>query len=729
MKILDRYILKTFLKTFISVFVILMLIFVLQAIWLYIKELAGKDLDVTTILKFLFYITPTLIPLILPLTILLSSIMVFGNFAENYEFAAMKSTGISLQRAMKSLSIFIGILAIITFIFSNNVIPWAQYESHNLRKNIAKVKPAMVIAEGQFSNIGDNLIIKVDEKSGKNGKFLKNVIIHQKTLRSSNIHITTIAKSGEITSSKDSDVLKLILYDGYYYDDTPSKNLVERRKHALTKTHFKKYVTNFDLSNLNKVDLDEKQTTNKYTMLDVFDLNYTIDSLKTIRSKSYNEYSAVFIKRTNIGTLNENIKIKSDTLTPVKKDKPESILNLFKARKRVQVIDYAINSLTTTSQVINGRVLLTASEDSYINRHAIAMHKKFALAAACIILFFVGAPLGALIRKGGMGLPMVIAIVLFLTYHFIGLFAENSAETGNLNPVLAAYFSSMIMLPLSIFLTRRATADRGIFEFDHIIVPLKKKLGINSKNEEKKALSSTFNEKEIPKIKSAYKALKISLFIALIALGLVIVLALLYFVFKNNKLPALALSSIQLSIIAVIVYLFSYIKSISQKRTYAGLTKEKKPSFLLVILAFLLFPLLYISFKSSRYTFKNIKSKTEVANTKSLELIKVSQEIQNDYKTYKLTSLIALISNVFFIVTFVAYFILKNNKLESLGVSSLQFSIIALIIFIVYYIKSLNAFKVYITKLQLKTVGIAYKAVGFILFPILYKQQQSQIKS
>ena len=140
MKILDRYILTTYLKTFISVFVILMLIFVLQAIWLYIKELAGKDLDLVTVLKFLMYITPTLIPLILPLTILLASIMVFGNFAENYEFAAMKSTGISLQRAMSGLGIFIVGLSILTFFFSNNVIPWAEYNSYNLRKNIAKVQ-------------------------------------------------------------------------------------------------------------------------------------------------------------------------------------------------------------------------------------------------------------------------------------------------------------------------------------------------------------------------------------------------------------------------------------------------------------------------------------------------------------------------------------------------------------------------------------------------------------
>ena len=163
MKILDRYILTTYLKTFLSVFIILMLIFVLQSIWLYISELAGKDLSVSVIMKFLLYVTPTLIPLILPLTILLASIMVFGSFAENYEFAAMKSTGISLQRAMRGLSLFIFGLAVVTFFFANNVIPWANYNFYNLRKNIAKTQPAMAIAAGQFNEIAD-YNIKVDKK-------------------------------------------------------------------------------------------------------------------------------------------------------------------------------------------------------------------------------------------------------------------------------------------------------------------------------------------------------------------------------------------------------------------------------------------------------------------------------------------------------------------------------------------------------------------------------------
>ena len=179
MKILDRYILTTYLKTFFSVFTILMMIFILQSVWVYISELAGKDLEIEIVLKFLLYVSPRIVVLVLPLTILLASIMVFGGFSENYEFAAMKSTGISLQRAMKSLSVFIIFLAVISFFFANSVIPFAEFNFYSLRRNIAKVKPAMAIAEGQFNQLND-INIKVAEKSGENGEFLKDVIIHQK---------------------------------------------------------------------------------------------------------------------------------------------------------------------------------------------------------------------------------------------------------------------------------------------------------------------------------------------------------------------------------------------------------------------------------------------------------------------------------------------------------------------------------------------------------------------
>lgn len=189
-----------------------MFIFVLQTIWLYISELAGKDLDVWVILKFLWYVSPRLIPLVLPLTILVTSLMVFGGFSERYEFAAMKSTGISLQRAMRSLMFFIGILALVAFFFANNVIPYSEYKWQNLRRNIAQLSPSMAIVEGQFCSIGDDFNIKVAQKSGDRNEFLKDVVIHKKNPMSPSENTTVIvAEEGELTSAENSNTLSLIL--------------------------------------------------------------------------------------------------------------------------------------------------------------------------------------------------------------------------------------------------------------------------------------------------------------------------------------------------------------------------------------------------------------------------------------------------------------------------------------------------------------------------------------
>ena len=243
MKILDRYIITTYLKTFFSVLIILMLIFVLQSTWLYIAELAGKDLNIEVIIKFLIYVTPKLIPLVLPLTILLSSIMVFGSFAENYEFAAMKSTGISLQRAMSGLSIFIVGVAVITFFFANNAIPWSEMKFYNLRKNIAKTKPSMAIAVGQFNQIESTPYnIKVQNKSGDNDQFLEDVTIHLKAADGRTNAKTIKAKTGEFFFEEKSNVLQLILFDGNYYEDLLPKAIKSRNKKPFAKSTFKKYI-------------------------------------------------------------------------------------------------------------------------------------------------------------------------------------------------------------------------------------------------------------------------------------------------------------------------------------------------------------------------------------------------------------------------------------------------------------------------------------------------------
>ena len=454
-------------------FTILMLIFVLQTVWLYISELAGRDLDILVVGKFLLYFSPKLIPLVLPLTILLASIMVFGNFAENYEFAAMKSTGISLQRAMRSLSVFITGLAIAAFFFANNVIPWAEYNSYNLRKNIAKVKPAMAIAEGQFNEVGNAFNIKVAKKTGDRGQYLEDVIIHQKKPGRTGNFTVIKSKTGELISNETSDVLKLILFDGNYYEDVFSKDVKERKLKPHAKSSFETYTINVDLSSLNNIDLDEKNFDSRYSMLNINELTYTIDSLKTKKEKDFTALAENLHSRSTILTLKNNIEPKKDSIF-----KADGILGLFKEKKKVQLLDLALNSIKSSSQILESRSKTFEIKDKNLNRHIVAYYDKFVLPFACIILFFVGAPLGALIRKGGIGLPMVIAILLFLTYHFIGIFAKNSSDDNTLNPIIATWVSTAVMLPLGIYLTDRATRDRGLFDLDSITDPLKKLFGI-----------------------------------------------------------------------------------------------------------------------------------------------------------------------------------------------------------------------------------------------------------
>ena len=397
-----------------------MMIFILQSIWVYISELAGKDLEIIVVLKFLLYVSPRIVVLVLPLTILLASIMVFGGFSENYEFAAMKSTGISLQRAMKSLSVFIVFLAVISFFFANSVIPFAEFNFYSLRRNIAKVKPAMAIAEGQFNQLNE-INIKVAEKSGENGEFLRDVIIHQKKGTYTGNFTVIKANTGEFISDESSDILQLVLFDGNYYDEIQHKDYTKRTKNRpQVKSTFEKYIINIDVSQFNNIDFESKENITKHTMLNVVDLKTAIDSLNIKRSDVLTTFSETMLKRTNHHTLNLNYKVSElDSITET-----VDVLKLYEERKSIQLIELALNTTKTAKKDLTSRSKTMLDTLVTVNKHVVALHDKFALGLSCIILFFVGAPLGALIRKGGIGLPLVIAILIFLTYHFIGLFAK-----------------------------------------------------------------------------------------------------------------------------------------------------------------------------------------------------------------------------------------------------------------------------------------------------------------
>ena len=466
MKILDKYILKTFTITFTTVFVILFFIFILQTIWLFIYDLAGRDLDLMLIVKFLLFGMPRIIPLVLPLSVLLASIMTFGNLAENYEFAAMKSAGISLQRTMKRLTIFIVFLSVLAFVFANNVIPYAEYKFINFRKNIAQRKPAMAIAEGQFSEIG-YYTIKVDKKSGDNGNHLTGITIHKKSLRGDGVRTVIKAKDGDLISNENSNILKLVLNDGYYYEDIIPKRYEDRNKIPFAKASFKKDVINLDLSILNG-NQNEQKITNTTTMLNISELNYTIDSLH----KNYNRDIVSFADNIHqrVGLINVN-----KAILPLKKETVKAdLLSLLNEGDQLQILQFASSSVTNTLFSIDSSKDEMINKQKIINSHFIALYDKFVVAFACLMMFFIGAPLGAIIRKGGIGLPIVFAVLIFITFHFINTFGKRLAEENGISPFFGSWMSSFVLTPLAILLTYRATNDIGLFNIDSILQPFQK---------------------------------------------------------------------------------------------------------------------------------------------------------------------------------------------------------------------------------------------------------------
>jgi lipopolysaccharide export system permease protein len=439
----------------------------LQTVWLLIAELAGKDLDFSMVLKFLLFSMPRLVPLVLPLSILLASIMSFGDLSENYELAAMKSAGISLRRALQPLFLFVVFLSIAAFLFANSVIPYAEYKFINFRKNIAQAKPALAIAEGQFSDVGV-YNIKVNKKSGENGENLTGITIHKKSELGDGSRIVIKAKNGKLVSSKNSNTLQMILNDGNYYEDILPKNYEDRPKMPFVKTSFKKNIINIDISEFNKIDVDNENITNTNTMLTTNELRYTIDSLQKNYKTDITSYT---------DNINQRVGFQKPTLPVVKiknnkKKTDPNLLAYFNTKQQLDILNLANSNLESVKYSIETSSNEFKSKQININGHLIALYDKFVIAFACFLMFFIGAPLGAIIRKGGLGLPVVFAMIIFISFHFANTFGKKLAEEGSLTPFLGSWMSSLALTPLAVLLTYRATNDIGLINMDVILAPI-----------------------------------------------------------------------------------------------------------------------------------------------------------------------------------------------------------------------------------------------------------------
>ena len=459
MKILDKYILKFYLRRFIAVFAICFLIFIIQTFWLYIDELAGKGLDIFTIGKFFIYFSPKLVPLVLPLSILLASLTTYGTLSENYEFIAMKSNGISIVRSMVALLIFHIFLGIGSFYFSNHVVTYGELKSYNLRKNLAKLKPTLSIREGIFNDIG-NMNIKVSRKYGDNEQYLEDIILHN--ISNDEINRLVIkAESGEVRNEND-NYLQLILKNGNRYEDIVASTAAEKQRYPHTRASFEEYVLNIDISDFNNVDLEEETYKSTYKMQKINQLKNSSDTL----NKKFEEDKTIFAKSFLLG---HTLK-KLPNLNPDQVELDDDYINgsLLKILDSPEV--YVTNGVLSMAdeevdiylRQLSNKKKTFFLQQKLINLHKLTINERYSLIFACIFLFLIGASLGAIIRKGGLGLPLVLSIIIFLTYHYIGVFGKNAAEDNTISPFIGSWISTFVIAPFAVYLTMLVSTDRVI---------------------------------------------------------------------------------------------------------------------------------------------------------------------------------------------------------------------------------------------------------------------------
>jgi len=459
LKILDKYILKSYLTGFIGVFAICFLIFIIQTFWLYIDELAGKGLDIFTIGKFFMYFSPKLVPLVLPLSILLASLTTYGTLSENYEFIAMKSNGISIVRSMVALLIFHIFLGIGSFYFSDNVVTYGELKSYNLRKNLAKLKPTLSIREGIFNDIG-NMNIKVAKKFGDNEQFLEDIILH--SISDDEVNRLVIkAENGEVKNENE-NYLQLILRNGYRYEDILASTTAEKQKYPHTRASFDEYILNIDISEFNNVNLEEENYKSTYRMQKVTELKKSSDTLINKFESDKNRHGITFLSGHTIRKL-PNLNTNQAELIKVELNK--SFLYLLdnpEVYETNSILTMADEEVDMYLRQLSNKKKTFFLQEKLINLHKLSINERYSLIFACIFLFLIGASLGAIIRKGGLGLPLVLSIVIFLTYHYIGVFGKNAAEDSSISPFIGSWISTFIIAPFAIYLTKIVSADRGI---------------------------------------------------------------------------------------------------------------------------------------------------------------------------------------------------------------------------------------------------------------------------
>lgn len=428
----------------------------MQFLWKYVDDLVGKGLELHIIAQLMFYASANLVPMALPLAILLASIMTFGNLGEHYELVALKSSGISLQRIMYPLVIVAMLTSVAAFYFSNNIWPVANLKMKSLLYDVTNKKPALEIKEKVFYKGIDGYVIRIGEKE-KDGQTIHDITIYDHKKDKGNVKVMK-AEHGKMQMSADERYLIITLKNGRSYEELDSDNRT-KDNFPLFRSKFKEDVIRFDLSDFAFMRTDEGLFKDHHQMLNLSQLEASIDTMHMKAKKRKGDLAKHLY--------NKMLPLR-DTLTIPKpmgnNDSGSDWFNQFSKADKLKIIESSMNMTRNTRHYVSALGNEFESKRKSIARHEIEWHRKFTLSIACIVLFFIGAPLGAIIRKGGLGLPVVVSIIFFLIFHVLSIIGEKLITQGAIEPYFGMWIATACLSPIGIFLTYKATTDSALLQ-------------------------------------------------------------------------------------------------------------------------------------------------------------------------------------------------------------------------------------------------------------------------
>ena len=462
-KKLDIFILRSFLQLFAGTFFICLFFFMMQFLWRYVDELVGKGLEMDVLGQFFFYSGLTLIPLSLPLAILLAALMTFGNFGERYELLSMKAAGIPLLRIMSPLIICCMLLAGTSFYFQNVIAPKAQQQLWTLLVSMKQTSPELDIPEGVFYDEIDGYNIYIKSKDRETG-IMEEVLIYSFTDGFENARII-FANEGKMEMTADKQHLQLHLYNGEQFENLKSqtissKNVPYRRESFREKHIIIEFDGGFEM-------IDGSYLGDRSDSKNMIEISHSIDSLSlqadSVGRSMYKDITVTTYTK-KIFTKRDSTKMEAGEIAAIVN--MDSVFQAYTLMEKDETLKNSADRMATLANDWKSRSVQNTETDKNIRKHEAAWHQKITLSLSCLMFFFIGAPLGAIIRKGGLGLPVVISVIIFVLYYIIDTGATRVARSGEMNMILGVWMSTLVLTPIGVFFTYKSNKDSVVFNLE-----------------------------------------------------------------------------------------------------------------------------------------------------------------------------------------------------------------------------------------------------------------------